>query len=228
MIMLKMKHKRTRCLTLPDDATMLDFQHRYRQLVKEYFARVANGSQLMHHFLPCCPGPAELRNLSAEDEAALLDENEAVMGPLLAAISLGQVALTCPHQMIGHAYSSSQLGDDLVEEMAACQAEELIIALTDIHNELIGKRVLFRGGLAECQLYPDRIFNYALRTGAKGVVMVHNHPTGDINPSKEDLRMMNRLNRGCDLLGLCLLDCFIIGRGEYYSWRESAVDEEIC
>lgn len=226
--MLKLKKKKQCLFTLPDDATIDDFQHCYLKLLKEYFARISNGQHLLQAFLKSCPTANALRNLSAEHEAELLDEDEAVMGPLLAAIRLGQVSLVCPHPFLGHAYSSNQLGNDLVEEMAACDQEKVIIALTDVHNEFIDKKVLFRGGLADCRLYPDRIYHYALQRGAKGIVMIHNHPTGEAAPSVEDLVMMRRLNKGCQLLGLALLDCLIIGKREYYSWRESSVNEEAC
>lgn len=226
--MLNLKKKKPCLFAVPEDATPADFQHCYHKLLREYFARIQNGRQLLQSFLACCPRAEQLRNLSAEDEAALLEENEEVMGPLLAAIRIGQIALTCPHLIIGHAYSSNQLGNDLMEEMAACQQEEVIIALTDVHNEFIDKKVLFRGGISDCHLYPDRIYHYALQNNAKGIVMIHNHPTGEAAPSADDLAMIHRLDGGCTLLGLALIDCLIIGKGEYYSWRESTLNEAAC
>lgn len=225
--MLNLKKKKPCLFALPDDATAEDFQHCYLKLLRAYFARVPEGRHLLQSFLSYCPRPQHLRNLCAEQEAALLEEDEDVIGPLLAAIRIGEVALTCPHPMIGHAYSSNQLGNDLIDEMAGCQYEEVIIGLTDVHNEFIDKKVLFRGGIADCNLYPDRIYHYALQHGAKGLVMIHNHPTGAVSPSNEDLAMMRRLEKGCRLLGLCLMDCLIIGKGEYYSWRESNLNEAV-
>lgn len=226
--MLNLKKKKTCLFSVPEDATVADFQHCYHKLLREYFARIPNGTHLRQSFLACCPCANQLRNLSAEEESSLLEENEAVMGPLLAAIRLGQLALTCPHEIIGHAYSSNQLGNDLVEEMAACQQEEVIIGLTDVHNEFIAKKVLFRGGISDCHLYPDRVYHFALQSNAKGIVMIHNHPTGEVAPSTEDLAMMRRLDKGCALLGLGLIDCLIIGKGEYYSWREASLNEAAC
>ena len=96
----------------------------------------------------------------------------------------------------------------------------MAIAFTDVHNDIIDITTLFRGGRSECMLYPDRIFAAALRRSATGIVMVHNHPSGDVQPSPQDNSFAKRLEHGCQVLGLQMLDFLIVGQDRYYSWRE--------
>lgn len=142
------------------------------------------------------------------------------MPPFLAALDLGQLVLKGHREILGHAYSSMTLGREMIDYFLGEDQEGVAIACTDVHNEIIDFKTLFVGGQSECVLYPDRIFSYALRRSASGIVMVHNHPTGEIQPSDQDLAFAKRLDRGSKLLGLSLLDFLIVGQDKYYSWRE--------
>lgn len=180
-----------------------------------------NEPRLKRHFMELFPTPDAFRNMTLEDQETFLSYDRTQLKPVLAAIKLGQLILTSPHRLLGHAYSSSELGRSLIEELAGQTQESVQVLCTDVHNEIVARQCLFKGGPAECMLYPDQIFRYALHWNAYGMVMVHNHPSGDPSPSKQDLSFMQRLEDGCRLLGLRLLDCLIIGRQDYYSWRES-------
>ena len=107
------------------------------------------------------------------------------------------------------------------------EQESVCIACTDIHNEIIDWKILFVGGGCECILYPDKIFQYALRCSAQGIIMIHNHPTGAIHPSKQDESFTRRLERGCEIIGLHLVDFMIVGRDTYHSWREVSLVNEL-
>lgn len=174
---------------------------------------------LCRQFIRKCPSLFALKKISrVEKEQILAWAPE--MATLFAAIELGQQVAKSHEEIIGHAYSSVELGREMVAHFQGEEQESICIACTDVHNNIIAWKTLFIGGRSECVLYPDRIFNYALRNSARGIIMIHNHPSGDIKPSDQDYSFTQRLDHGCDIIGLQLLDFMIIGRDKYYSWRE--------
>lgn len=175
--------------------------------------------KLCQRFLKKCPTPLAIKRLSKAERQEML-QWDSRMKPFFAALELGQQVAKSHAKIIGHAYSSIELGRSLVERFQGAEQESVCVACTDVHNEIVAFEPLFIGGQSECVLYPDRIFSYALRQSAHGIIMIHNHPSGDVKPSEQDLMFTDRLQRGCSLLGLHLLDCMIVGRDSYYSWRE--------
>ena len=68
-------------------------------------------------------------------------------------------------------------------------------------------------------VHPREVFSQAIRKSAAGVILVHNHPSGDPSPSDEDIETTNRLVRGGQVLGIRVLDHIIIGDGSFSSLR---------
>ncbi|WP_295746714.1 JAB domain-containing protein [uncultured Limosilactobacillus sp.] len=192
----------------------------FYQLLTAALQDVDNADQLREIFIKRCPTPGDFQRLSLEAESELLMESKGRLGSLLAAMRLGQLALTSQPISYGTAYSSSALGKAMVDRLASETCETVVIACTDVHNEIITLETLFKGGQAECHVYPEEILRYALKNGAHGLVMVHNHPSGQPTPSNCDLKLMKRLETACSIVGLQLLDCLITGHRDYYSMRE--------
>lgn len=68
------------------------------------------------------------------------------------------------------------------------------------------------------------LYREVLLSGSSKIVIIHNHPSGGLNPSEQDVTMTEQLRKGCILLGISLLDHIIIGDG-YYSFREQGLLE---
>ncbi len=175
--------------------------------------------QLCQQFIRKCPTPFALKKASRVEREQMLSWAPE-MATVFAAIELGQQVAKSHQEIIGHAYSSVELGREMVAHFQGEEQERICVACTDVHNDIIAWKTLFVGGRSECVLYPDRIFNYALRNSARGIIMIHNHPSGDIEPSDQDYSFTQRLDHGCDIIGLQLVDFMIVGRDKYYSWRE--------
>ncbi|MDP3981365.1 MAG: DNA repair protein RadC [Chlamydiota bacterium] len=88
-------------------------------------------------------------------------------------------------------------------------------------NEIIGEKTLFQGSIDQSPVYPRRIVKEALDHHASGFVLVHNHPSGDIAPSLDDIKLTKRIDEAARLLELRLLDHLIVGKKGYYSFKES-------
>lgn len=107
-----------------------------------------------------------------------------------------------------------QVARPLLEQEAS---EHFLILLLDTKLKLLGVHTVSRGAL-DCAMVDMRVlFCAALMGGAAGIITAHNHPSGDPTPSKEDLKVFDRINQCGDLLGVAVHDHLIVGEGSTWS-----------
>lgn len=107
-----------------------------------------------------------------------------------------------------------------MEEMRHMEQEELHVMMLNTKHALIRDVLLFRGTVNMSVASPREIFIEALRYHAVSIILVHNHPSGDPAPSKEDKRLTERIRDAGSLVGINLLDHVIIGDQSYFSFKE--------
>lgn len=203
------------------------------QEISSYFAAVGhillNGSkeseELYHEFIRCYPTPNDLKNLTLDERMAFIKKHRGAEKVFMA-ILLGKLVLQSKSDLRGHAYSSQLLSREMMDRLSGENQESLYLVGTDVHNEIIDIKQMFVGGLSECNVYPDQIFHRALLQSANGIAIIHNHPSGNVEPSTADMRMMKRLERGSKLLGITFLDFLIVSQDNYYSFRENQAFQE--
>lgn len=98
--------------------------------------------------------------------------------------------------------------------------EHLAALYLNARNELVFKKHLFVGTLDANICHPREIFEYALIHHASSVILVHNHPSGDPEPSKADLEITKRIQEAGKILGIDLLDHIIITKTKIFSFKE--------
>ena len=98
--------------------------------------------------------------------------------------------------------------------------EVCLVLLLNTKHRVIGVHELGRGTLDSCVVHPRDVYKSALLANAAGVIVGHNHPSGDPTPSAEDVALCARLRAAGTMLGVELLDFVIIGEGRYYSFQE--------
>jgi len=101
--------------------------------------------------------------------------------------------------------------------------EELRAFFLDGALRLVAEEILSRGGAAWTHVAPADVFAPALRRGARAVVLAHNHPGGDSQPSETDRRTTRRLEDAGVLLGIELVDHIVISQRDFYSFRRHAL-----
>jgi len=116
----------------------------------------------------------------------------------------------------------------LAGELQTLPYESLRILLLDTRHGLLEEKEVSRGSLNESIAHPREIFRPAIAKGAYAIAVVHNHPSGDPQPSEADRRLTRRLTEAGTLLQIPLVDHVIIGamRGEqspYFSFREAGL-----
>lgn len=105
-----------------------------------------------------------------------------------------------------------------------CNAEEVFILITlNTKNIVTGYFEVHRGTINTSLVHPREVFKRALLNNASNIMVAHNHPSGDPNPSKEDLQITERLKEAGNLLGINLLDHIIVGEDKYISLKEKGV-----
>ena len=105
-----------------------------------------------------------------------------------------------------------------------CNAEEVFILITlNTKNIVTGYFEVHRGTINTSLVHPREVFKRALLNNASNIMVAHNHPSGDPNPSKEDIQITERLKEAGNLLGINLLDHIIVGEDKYISLKEKGV-----
>jgi DNA repair protein RadC len=106
-------------------------------------------------------------------------------------------------------------------EMQDLEQEVLKVLLLDSRNRLIKVEDVFKGSLNESVFSAREIFKLAFDYNAASIILVHNHPSGDAEPSDADIQMTKRIMRLGELLGVNVLDHLIIGNNSFKSVKES-------
>jgi DNA repair protein RadC len=109
----------------------------------------------------------------------------------------------------------------LVEyEMSAFQQEHLWTILLDTRNRLISIERLYQGSLNSSTVRIGELFRAAIQKNAAGLIIVHNHPSGDPSPSPEDVNLTRSVVQAGKLMDIDVLDHLVIGRGKHVSLKE--------
>lgn len=137
-----------------------------------------------------------------------------------AALELGK-RFMLEEKSLRHRFSGS---DDVQEffriKMRDLCHEECHLLLLDIKNQYMGHHLLSRGGITESTVDIRLLLRHALVAGAPNVILAHNHPSGNPQPSRQDDELTKRLNQACHAVQLRLLDHIIIGDNTYYSYAD--------
>ncbi len=95
-----------------------------------------------------------------------------------------------------------------------------MVLLLDGRNRVMRQSRVSQGTLNASLVHPREVFRSAVREAAAALVLVHNHPSGDPTPSREDLEITDRLVEAGGVLGIRVLDHVVIADGRFYSFRE--------
>lgn len=142
---------------------------------------------------------------------------------LIAAIELGKRLFCEEKQIYGQILNSKTFGEYLMANLGHYEQEVLVIFCLNIRNQIISQRTIFIGSTTEAMAYPREIFHYAIKHLSTKIVMVHNHPSGNCTPSHQDFELTKRIYKAGQLLGIELLDHFIVSAKNYISLKEEDI-----
>ncbi len=107
----------------------------------------------------------------------------------------------------------------LTEELKDKKQEYFLTLTMDGASNLIQKRMVFIGTLNQSLVHPRDVFADAISDRAAGIVFVHNHPSGDVEPSKQDIALTTRLIEAGKIAGIEVIDHIIVSKDGYYSFQ---------
>ena len=106
------------------------------------------------------------------------------------------------------------------EEFSTLDREMFVALLLDGKNSVLGFNVVSIGSLTAALVHPREVFKPAILANAAALILVHNHPSGDPEPSAEDKAITERLRQAGELMGIRILDHVVIGDGSFRSFAE--------
>ena len=106
------------------------------------------------------------------------------------------------------------------ERLKDKKEEHFYILMLNTQNYIIGEQLVSKGILDASIIHPREIFKPAIKNSASKIILVHNHPSGDPNPSGEDLEITRKMIEVGEELDIKVLDHVIVGGDEWWSWKE--------
>lgn len=117
-------------------------------------------------------------------------------------------------------YGSDRAKQVCIEYLADSPCERLVTVLLDTKNRLIGITPITVGTLDASLVHPREVFRPAFLANASSIIVCHNHPSGDLTPSREDMAVMKRLQECGNMLGVRVLDFIICNEETAVSMME--------
>lgn len=136
-----------------------------------------------------------------------------------AAFELGKRVIVDPRD-IREINSPETVWRFLLPEMAGMQHEEFRVLILNAKNRLLRNSVVSRGTISSTLVHPREVFRDAIREGGSGIIIAHNHPSGVLEPSQDDIRTTHRISEAGVLLGIPLMDHVIITNSAFLSMKE--------
>lgn len=110
---------------------------------------------------------------------------------------------------------------NLVKDELEFESQEKFIAIyLNVKLQIIKKETLFKGGATKAYVDINMLFKNAILCGAKSIICIHNHPSGDSTPSKEDIELTNDIRKISNIVKIPLIDHIIVGKKEYFSFKQ--------
>lgn len=162
----------------------------------------------------------DLNNITYMDLIKIKGIKEAKAVSLLASIELGR-RLTSKNQTKKTKITNAE---DIYElfrtQIIGLKQEKMFALFLNTKNEVIKQETIFIGTQNKSIAHPREIFNAAIKNSAMKLVLIHNHPSGDVTPSEEDITFTENIKKGSTLLQIPLIDHLIVSETGFFSFYD--------
>ena len=165
----------------------------------------------------------ELATASFEELLTVNGIGPAKASDILAAFELAKRLGEARMEFQGIVNSPQDAAQLVLRELSLADKEHFMIIMLNTKHKVIAKKVVSIGHLNASLVHPREMFKEAIRRSSAALILVHNHPSGDLTPSREDLATTQRLYEGGKILGIDVIDHIIIGDNRYFSCREQGL-----
>lgn len=168
-------------------------------------------------------GLASIANLSPLDFSKIKGIGVVKAITVIAAIELGKRLATNPTNERYVIRSPKDVADYMMARLRYENKEYFISMLLNTKNHVLASPIVSVGSLNASIVHPREIFREAIHYAAASIILIHNHPSGDPSPSKEDLFVTEKLIKAGNLMDIAVLDHVIIGDNTYISLKENGI-----
>lgn len=166
---------------------------------------------------------AGLTGIRYEDLVTLRGIGSVKALQIMAVIELSRrISKSCAHKRLDFRNPVS-IAEYYMEDLRHAECEKLVLVMLDTKLRLIKDEIISSGTVNASIVSPREIFVAAVRAGAVFIVMLHNHPSGDTEPSGNDIAITRRVQLAGEMLGISLIDHIIIGDNRFVSLKESGL-----
>ena len=220
--------------------TDLDTTERPRERLAEHGAQALTNAELLaillrvgiqgenavdmgQRLLQDCGGLHGLHRASFPELCGQRGLGQAKAAQIKAAIELGKRLSSLDPDSRPEIHSPADAAALVEYEMAALVQEHLRVIVLDTRNRVLSVEKLYMGSLNASTVRVGELFRAAIQRSAAGIILVHNHPSGDPSPSPEDVNLTRTAVQAGRLLDIEVLDHLIIGRGRHVSLKEKGL-----
>lgn len=177
--------------------------------------------QLGHRVLSLFEGGlSDLTDVTYEELCNIKGIGPAKACQILAALELGKRSVKAKRKILGEVTSPGKVASFFQSEMQHLNKEHFVILFLNTKNMITSYETISVGSLNASIVHPREVFNRAIKKSAASIILVHNHPSGNPQPSKEDLKVTKRLKEVGEVVGINILDHLILTDKSYYSFKE--------
>jgi DNA repair protein RadC len=125
-----------------------------------------------------------------------------------------------------YCHSSKEVFEYLYQALRDLKREKFKVMFLDSKNQILEEKTVFEGTVDSSAVYPREIMKEALKCDASSLIFVHNHPSGDPEPSQSDREITKELVFAADVMQLKVLDHIIIGNNRYFSFADEGLIDD--
>jgi len=164
-----------------------------------------------------------LNDTTIEELTSIKGIGKAKACQLSAAVELGSRVSKCQKNILGKINSPKMVVAFFQEELRHLNKEKFIVVFLNTKNLITSYEVVSIGSLSASIVHPREVFNRAIKKSAASIILIHNHPSGNPEPSREDKTITKRLCEVGDVVGIKILDHIVISDDNYFSFKESDI-----
>ena len=162
----------------------------------------------------------DLARMSVEEMSQVQDVGPGAARAIKAALELGRRLMLESNPKETQVRSPADAAALLMAKYGHREQEHFVVLLLDTRNRVIADEVVYRGTLNSCAIRVGEVFRGAIRRNAAAIIISHNHPSGDPNPSPEDVAVTRQIVQAGELMDIQVLDHIVVGKSRFCSLKE--------
>ena len=139
---------------------------------------------------------------------------------IIAALELGKRAVSEKNGNNKSFRCSEEVANYYIPLLKDLKKEQFRVLLLDVKNKLIKEVLISQGSLTSSIVHPREVIKPVIKDSAASVIFIHNHPSGDPEPSNDDIEITDRLCKSFNILGINVLDHIIVAGSGYFSFKQ--------